>query len=61
MEDFAIHAAISIRETEHLLKVMNEQYHKALVYFGEDLNSKDLTTTKFLGVFEKFLKSFSVS
>ena len=61
VEDFAFHAAISVRETEHLLKVMQEQFSKALVYFGEDPNSKELTTDKFLGIFEKFLKTFAVS
>ena len=61
MEDFAFHASISVRETEHILKVMGEQFHKALVYFGEDPGTKELTTAKFLRIFEKFLKSFSVS
>ena len=60
VEDFAFHAAISVRETDHLLKLMREQFHKALIYFGEDPKAKDQSTNKLLGTFDKFLKSFSV-
>ena len=59
VEDFALHAAIRVRETERLIKEMKEQFQKALTYFGEE--SAGATTDKFLGTFDTFLKSFAVS
>ena len=61
VEDFALHAAITVRETEHFIKDMKEQFVKALHYFGEDPNGKDQSAEKFFGVFSNFFKSLSVS
>lgn len=59
VEDFAIHAAIKVRETDMLLKEMKEQFQKALHFFGEDPTTT--TTDKFMGIFLTFFKSFEVS
>lgn len=61
VEDFAVHAAIAVREMDHFLSDMKEQFYKALHYFGEDPKGKDQSPAKFFGVFAKFLKSLSVS
>lgn len=58
VEDFAIRAAIKVRETDMLLKEMKEQFQKALHFFGEDPTST--TTDKFMGIFLTFFKSFDV-
>lgn len=60
VEDFALHAAITVREVEHFIQDMKEQFHKALHYFGEDPRGKDQSPMKFFGAFDKFLKSLSV-
>jgi dishevelled associated activator of morphogenesis len=60
VEDFAFRADIDVKETEHFMKDMKEQFHKALRYFGEDPKAKDQTAFKFFGVFTKFLHSLSV-
>lgn len=58
MEDFAIRAAIKVRETDLMLKEMKEQFQKALHFFGEDPTTT--TTDKFMGIFLMFFKSFEV-
>lgn len=61
VEDFALHADIKVKETDHFLQDMKLQFRKALHYFGEDPKGRDQSPSKFFGVFSKFLLSLSVS